>query len=64
MFKAGGRIGVFKIDFGEGVSGDPRSDQAWPDRLTAAWVQRVDNTIENHNIDVTLAVEFEDGRKR
>src|SRR5271166_4743495 len=64
IFKAGRRIDVFEVDFGEGVSADPDGDQAWPDRLTAVRIQRIDNTIENHNIDVALAVEFEDGGKR
>ena len=64
MFKAGRRIDVFKVDFGEGVSGDPDGDQARPDGLTAVRILRLDNTIENHNIDVALAVEFQDGGKR
>jgi hypothetical protein len=32
--------------------------------LTAARILRFDNTIENYDIDVALAVEFQDGRQR
>ena len=64
MFKAGGRIDVFKVDFGERVCDDPHGNQAWPSRFTAARIQRIDNTVENHSIDVALAVEFHDGRER
>jgi hypothetical protein len=63
MFKAGQRIDVFKVDFREGVSGDPDGHQAWPDRLTAARIPRIDNTLENHNIDVVLSVKLHNGSK-
>jgi hypothetical protein len=54
---------VFQVDFGEGFVGDPHRDQAWPDRLTAARVQRIDDTVENNRVDVVFAVEFPDGRQ-
>ena len=61
-FEAGRRIDVLKVDVSQRVSGDPDGDQAWPDRLPALRIHRIDNAVENHSIDVALAVAFHDGR--
>ena len=63
-FEAGRRIDAFETDFSEGVSGDPDGDQARANPLAAMRIRRIDNTIENHYIDVSRAVEFQDGRQR
>jgi hypothetical protein len=52
MLQACWRIDMFEVYLGEGLFGNPHSDQARPDRLAAARIQRIDNTVENDNIDM------------